>query len=146
MRLYPPSPLTGPRVPMEDCSIGGYSVPKGTRVLVNIWKLHRDPRVWSKPDEFVPGRFMNEHANIEFNAQHFEYIPFGSGRRSCPGMNLGLQMVHLMLARLMQGFDMSTVNNERVDMSEGLGLALHKAKALDVVLAPRLPLDLYEPL
>ncbi|KAJ6926670.1 hypothetical protein NC651_010933 [Populus alba x Populus x berolinensis] len=109
LRLYPPGPLTGIREAMEDCSIGGYDVPKGTRLVVNIWKLHRDPRVWKNPNEFKPDRFLTTHADLDFRGQNMEFIPFSSGRRSCPAINLGLIVVHLTLARILQGFDLTTV-------------------------------------
>ncbi|RVW62150.1 Protopine 6-monooxygenase [Vitis vinifera] len=96
-----------PHEAMEDCHVGGYHISKGTRLLVNAWKLHRDPAVWSNPEEFQPERFLTSHANVDVFGQHFELIPFGSGRRSCPGLNMGLQMLHLTIARLLQGFDMT---------------------------------------
>uniref|UniRef100_A0A6N2KWW0 Cytochrome P450 n=1 Tax=Salix viminalis TaxID=40686 RepID=A0A6N2KWW0_SALVM len=132
LRLYPPGPLTGIREAMEDCSIGGYDVPKGTRVVVNIWKLHRDPRVWENPNEFQPDR-----------GQNMEFIPFSSGRRSCPAINLGLLVVHLTLARILQGFDLTTVAGLPVDMVEGPGIALPKENPLEAVIKPRLGLELY---
>ncbi|CAL8177918.1 unnamed protein product [Prunus armeniaca] len=145
LRVYPPGPLTGLREATEDCHLAGYHVPKGTRLLVNIWKLQRDPSMWANPSEFQPERFMTTHADVEFKGQNnFEYIPFSSGRRSCPGMVFGLQVVQLILARLVQGFDMSRVGDEAVDMREGLGLALPKANPLEALLSPRLPLHLYK--
>ncbi|EFH59844.1 CYP82G1 [Arabidopsis lyrata subsp. lyrata] len=123
-RLYPPAPLTGIREAREDCFVGGYRVEKGTRLLVNIWKLHRDPKIWLDPKTFKPERFMEEKLQCE--KSDFEYIPFGSGRRSCPGINLGLRVVHFVLARLLQGFELRKVSDEPVDMAEGPGLALPK--------------------
>ncbi|WJZ95058.1 hypothetical protein VitviT2T_013853 [Vitis vinifera] len=70
---------------MEDCHVAGYHIPKGTRLFVNAWKLHRDPSVWSDPEDFQLERFLTSHANLDVLGQHFELIPFGSGRRSCPG-------------------------------------------------------------
>ncbi|KAB1225548.1 Cytochrome P450 82G1 [Morella rubra] len=146
MRIYPPGPVTGLREAMEDCTIGGYHVSKGTQLIINIWKLQRDPRVWSNPTEFQPERFMTTHADIDVWGQNFEYIPFSSGRRSCPGITFGLQVVHLALARVLQGFDIATVGGRKVDMREGLGLSLPKADPLEVVLKPRLPMELYNQL
>ncbi|XP_057458015.1 dimethylnonatriene synthase-like [Lotus japonicus] len=145
LRLYPPAPLTGIREATDDCQVAGYQVPKGTRLLINLWKLQRDPQIWSNPDEFQPERFLNAHEDISFQSQDFGFIPFSFGRRSCPGMNFGLQVLHLTLARLLQGFDICTKAGV-VDMIEGLGVALPKANALEVVLEPRLPLKLYESL
>lgn len=133
---------------MEDCLVGGYHVPKGTRLLVNIWKLQRDPQIWANPNEFEPERFMKDHEDVEFRGGlNFEYIPFSYGRRSCPGMTFGLQVVNLTLARLLQGFHVSRAPpGVAVDMSEGLGVALPKLNPLEVMLKPRLPLELYEDL
>lgn len=143
LRLYPPGPLTGIREAMEDCHICGYYVPKGTRLVVNIWKLHRDPRVWKNPDDFQPERFLTTHADLDFRGQDFEFIPFSSGRRSCPAINLGMAVVHLTLARLLQGFDLTTVAGLPVDMNEGPGIALPKLIPLEAVIKPRLGLPLY---
>ncbi|KAI4356349.1 hypothetical protein L6164_000378 [Bauhinia variegata] len=131
---------------MEDCTVAGYHVPKGTRLLINIWMLHRDPQVWSNPDKFQPERFMNTHQNLDYRGQNFEYIPFSSGRRSCPAIMFGTQVVHLTLARLIQGFEMSTVASTPVDMSEGLGVAMPKLNPLEVMLKPRLPSEIYQSL
>ncbi|KAJ7950493.1 putative Cytochrome P450 [Quillaja saponaria] len=146
LRLYPPAPLTGIREAMEDCFVAGYNVRKGTRLLVNIWKLQRDPSIWPNPNEFQPERFMTTHEDIDFRGPNLEYIPFSSGRRSCPGMTFGLQVVHLTLARLIQGFHIKTKDGVLVDMSEGLGVAMPKLKPLEVVLKARLPLELYQSL
>ena len=139
LRLYPPGPLSGPREAGEDCRVGGYDVKKGTRLIVNLWKLHRDSRIWSDPHEFKPERFLGDHANVEFRGQQFEYIPFSAGRRMCPAVSFGLQEVHLTLARVLQGFDMSTPMGVPVDMTEGLGIALPKVCPLEVILTPRIP-------
>lgn len=149
LRLYPPAPLTGIREAMEDCFVGGYFVPKGTRLLINIWKLQRDPQVWSNPNEFLPERFVeDDHKDLDFKGQNFEYIPFSSGRRSCPGTTFGIQVVSLTLARLLQGFDLSAAEDGgvAVDMSEGLGVALQKLNPLKVMIKPRLSSELYEQL
>ena len=142
-RLYPPAPLTGIREATEDCTVANYHIPKGTRLLISIWKLQRDPQIWTNPNNFEPERFMTTHSEMDFRAQNFEYIPFSYGRRSCPGMTSGLLVVHLTLARLLQGFEMSTREGFPVDMSEGLGVALPKLNPLEVMLKPRLPLELY---
>lgn len=148
LRLYPPGPLSVPHLAREDCYVSDYFIPKGTQLFVNIWKLQRDPRVWSEPDKFVPERFLSgDHAGekLEFSSQNFEYTPFGSGRRICPGISLASQVTHLMLARLLQAFDISTASNLPVDMSELVGFNLSRANPLKVLMKPRLPdLALYE--
>jgi cytochrome P450 len=143
LRLYPPGPLSAPREFMEDCTIGGYRVPKGTRLITNIWKIQTDPRIWSDPFKFEPERFLTTQKDVDVRGQHFELIPFGSGRRACPGTSLGLQMVYLALASFLHMFEFSTPSNEPVDMSERFGLANIKATPLEVLITPRLPSDLY---
>ncbi|XP_002862853.2 cytochrome P450 82G1 [Arabidopsis lyrata subsp. lyrata] len=131
-RLYPRAPLTRIREAREDCFVGGYRVEKGIRLLVNIWKLHRDPMIiWPDPKTFKPERFMEEESQC--GKGDFEYIPFISGRRSCPGINLDLRVVHIVLARLLQGFELRKVSGEPLDMAEGPGLALPKINPVEVV-------------
>ncbi|CAN1342410.1 Cytochrome P450 CYP82J17 [Linum perenne] len=136
LRLYPAAPVGVPHEAIEDCSINGYSIPKKTRIFTNLWKLHRDPNVWSDPEEFKPRN--------DYRASQFEYIPFGSGRRSCPGMGFALQVMNLTVARLLQGFSITTLRNEAVDMGEGIGLTLPKAIPLEVRIVPRLIPSLYQ--
>uniref|UniRef100_A0A6N2LEQ2 Cytochrome P450 n=1 Tax=Salix viminalis TaxID=40686 RepID=A0A6N2LEQ2_SALVM len=141
LRLYPPGPLTGIREAMEDCSVGGYDVPKGTRLVVNIWKLHLG--CGKHRTSFSLTGFVATHADLDFRGQNMEFIPFSSGRRSCPAINLGLLVVHLTLARILQGFDLTTVAGLPVDMVEGRGIALPKENPLEAVIKPRLGLELY---
>lgn len=138
LRLYPAAFLGGPRVLSEDCTIAGYHVPKGTWLLINMWKLHRDPNIWSDPCEFRPERFLTpEHKDVDVKGADFELIPFGAGRRSCPGTGLALQMLHMVLAILIQKFELSTPNGAEVDMTESAGLTNDKATPLEVLVAPR---------
>ncbi|PKI31234.1 hypothetical protein CRG98_048374, partial [Punica granatum] len=107
LRLYPAVPLSVPREAMEDCTIGGFHVPAGTCLLVNMWKMHRDPRIW----------FMTTHESLDVKGRDFEYIPFGSGRRMCPGVSFAMQVLHLALARLLHGFELGTLLDLKVDMT-----------------------------
>ncbi|XP_047328532.1 cytochrome P450 CYP82D47-like [Impatiens glandulifera] len=143
LRLYPPAPLASPREVTRDCVVGGYHVAAGTRLFLNVWKLHRDPKIWSEPLEFRPERFMTTHRNIDIRGLNFELIPFGSGRRVCPGINFGMQMGHLVLASLLQSFQLSNPNNELVDMTAVEGLTISKATPLEVIITPKLSGDLY---
>lgn len=144
LRLYPAGPLLGPREALEDCTVAGYNVPAGTRLIVNIWKLQRDPSVWPNPSAFQPERFLSSHAHVDVRGQQFELMPFGSGRRSCPGVSFALQLLHLTFARLLHAFDLATPLGEPVDMSESPGLTIPKATPLEVLLSPRLSAKLYE--
>ncbi|XWS21118.1 hypothetical protein CRYUN_Cryun30bG0028000 [Craigia yunnanensis] len=144
LRLYPAGPLSGAREFTEDCTIGGYLVPKGTRLILNLWKIQTDPQLWSDPLEFKPERFITSHLDIDVKGQDFELIPFGAGRRLCPGINFGLQMTHLVLASLLHAFDIWTPSNEPVDMTGSPGLTNIKATPLEILVKPRLSLSLYQ--
>ncbi|KAH9695840.1 Xanthotoxin 5-hydroxylase CYP82C4 [Citrus sinensis] len=111
LRLCPPLPLSAPREAMEDCTIDGYHIPAGTRLIVNLWKMHRDPSIWANPSEFIPDRFLNENAKLDVNGQDFEFLPFGSGRRKCPGISFALQVQHLTLARLLHAFNLESLRH-----------------------------------
>ncbi|XP_030441049.1 cytochrome P450 CYP82D47-like [Syzygium oleosum] len=144
LRLYPAGPLGVPHESMDDCTVDGYHVPRGTRLLFNLWKIHRDPRIWSDPLEFRPERFLTTHKDFDIRGQNFELIPFGSGRRMCPGINLAMQMMSLSLAALLQGFDITTSADEPVDMAEAIGMTNLKATPLEVLATPRLPEHAYQ--
>ncbi|KAK4404064.1 cytochrome [Sesamum angolense] len=144
LRLYPAGPLGGTREFSEDSHVGGYYVPKGTWLIMNLWKLHRDPNVWpDDPSEFRPERFLSTHKSVDVKGHDFELIPFGAGRRICPGVNLALQMLHFVLASLLHAFEFSTVCDEMVDITESAGLTNMKATPLEVLIAPRLSPTLY---
>ncbi|KAJ0804859.1 putative cytochrome P450 [Helianthus annuus] len=145
LRLYPAGPLLGPREAVEDCTVAGYNVKAGTRLIVNIWKLQRDERVWSDPSAFKPERFMggSDHEHVDLRGQQFVLMPFGTGRRSCPGATFGLHVLHLTLARLVHSFDLGQPGGLPVDMTESPGMTIPKKKPLEVILTPRLPSNLY---
>ncbi|KAL6315464.1 hypothetical protein AAG906_000756 [Vitis piasezkii] len=126
--LYPVVPLSAPHESVEQCTVGGYHVRMARRLMTNIWKIHRDPR---------PERFLTSHKDGDVRGQHFEFIPFGSGRR------IPLQVMELALSSLIHGFDLSTISNDPVDMSESIGLTNLKATPLEVLLHPRLSSHLY---
>ena len=140
LRLYPAAPLSGPREFTEDCTIGGYHVPKGTRLIPNLWKIQTDHHKWSDPLNFKLERFLTTHKDVDFKGQNFKFIPFGSGRRICPGASFGVQMVHLALASFLHMYDISTPSNVKVNMTESFGLTNMKATPLEVLITPRLHL------
>ncbi|XP_031099003.1 cytochrome P450 82A3-like [Ipomoea triloba] len=144
LRLHPPVPLSIPHEAIEDCTINDYHILKGTRIIPNLAKIHRDPKVWAGPNEFRPSRFLTSHKDIDFKDNNFELIPFGGGRRMCPGISLGLQIVHLTLANLIQSFDMKRPAMEPIDMTESPGLTSVKATPFHALLIPHLTLDLYD--
>nr|AYM55623.1 cytochrome p450 [Croton stellatopilosus] len=143
LRLYPSAPLSVPRVCIEDCVVGGYRIPAGTRLFVHISKIQRDPRVWENPLEFQPERFLNTHKDIDVKGQNYELIPFSTGRRICPGAYFALQVLSLSLATLLQAFEIETPLGLPVDMTEGHGINNLKATPLNVLVTPRLPAHLY---
>ncbi|XP_059302458.1 premnaspirodiene oxygenase-like [Lycium ferocissimum] len=108
LRLHPPAPLIAPRECREETNIKGYTIPLKTRVLVNAWAVARDPESWDDPESFIPERF--ENSSIDFTGNHFEFIPFGAGRRMCPGMLFGLANVTYSLAQLLYHFDWEPPN------------------------------------
>nr|XP_043618290.1 cytochrome P450 CYP82D47-like [Erigeron canadensis] len=139
MRLYPAGRLGGMREFSEDCTVVGYHVPKGTWLVTNLWILQQDPEVWSNPSEFRPERFLEgNHKHVDVKGANFELIPFGAGRRSCPGIALGLQILHIVLATFLQHFDLSTPGDLPVDMAETAGLSNAKASPLEVLIIPRM--------
>ncbi|RYR40097.1 hypothetical protein Ahy_A09g045768 [Arachis hypogaea] len=142
LRLYPSGPLLLPHEAREDCYINGYYVPKGTRVFGNVWKLHRDPSIWSEPEKFSPERFINGNGEVDED-HHFKYLPFGLGRRVCPGASLATQVSLITLARFLQAFDFDSPMDEPLDMREGLGLTLPKLTPVKVYLTPRVSNKLY---
>ncbi|RDX71270.1 Cytochrome P450 82A4, partial [Mucuna pruriens] len=144
LRLYPPSPLSGPREFREDCKIGEYHVKKGTRLITNLWKIQTDPSVWPNPLEFKPERFLTTHKDVDVKGRHFELIPFGSGRRICPGITFGLRTAHLTLANLLHCFEVSKISSEPIDMSAAVEITNVKVTPLEVLIKPRLSPSLYE--
>lgn len=135
MRLHPVLPLLVPHMASQHCQISEYDIPSNTQAYVNVWAINRDPIVWDRPLEFCPERFLG--SNMDVRGQHFELLPFGSGRRACPGMNLGLNSVHLMLASLLHAFDWTV--SGAVDMSEKFGIVMTLANPLVANASPRVP-------
>ncbi|KAM0935193.1 putative cytochrome P450 [Dioscorea sansibarensis] len=142
-RLCPGSSNLIKHASKEDCLVGGYYVPAGTHITVNIWKIQRDPTIWDDPLVFKPERFLSKHAElVDVRGMHYELLPFRSGRLACPGSAFALQMMHLLLARFLQGFHVETPGNKPVEINEALGIISYKT--LDVLVTPRLPAKLYE--
>ncbi|KAL8482677.1 hypothetical protein ACS0TY_025638 [Phlomoides rotata] len=130
-RLYPLAPLLVPREAMEKCTLEGYKIEPKTVVYVNAWAVARHPECWENPHEFLPERFLN--SDIDIKGQDFTVIPFGSGRRICPGMSMGLIDVELTIANLLCSFDWELPEGIRVqdvDTDVLPGIAMHKKNAL----------------
>ncbi|XP_062087059.1 trimethyltridecatetraene synthase-like [Humulus lupulus] len=147
MRKHPVAVFLAPHLAREDCHVSGYDIRKSTRVFINTWSLGRDPSVWDQPDEFRPERFLEpEKRGVDIKGQSFELLPFGSGRRMCPGYSLGLKMISSILANLLHGFTWKlpeTMRAEDVGMEEVYGLATVRKVPFVAVMEPRLPVHLY---
>eukprot|EP00249_Psilotum_nudum_P008527 c21341_g1_i1 orf=139-1731(+) len=138
-RLHPPLPMLIPHQSRHDCEVGGYHIPKKTRLIVNVWAIGRDPSVWKRAEEFWPERFMG--SSIDVTGEHFGLLPFGSGRRGCPGINLGLLMVQLLLSNLLHTFEWSVFSGQGVmplDMKEKVSMTI-KGTPLLAIPIPRKP-------
>jgi cytochrome P450 len=134
LRLYLPAPLLVPRESREKCTISGYNIPANTIVYVNAWAIQRDPNVWKNPEEFYPERFLE--SSINFIGQDFELIPFGAGRRICPGMSLGVASIEIILANLLFSFDWKLPHGlviEDIDIEMLLGITQHKKNPLCLI-------------
>ncbi|KAM0872956.1 hypothetical protein ACQ4PT_038408 [Festuca glaucescens] len=115
----------------DRCS---YSVPAGTRIHVNVWAMGRDPDIWDGPEDFYPERFQD--ADVDFRGSHSELLPFGSGRRACPAIAMGVANVEFVLANLLYCFDWElpeVVKEEDIDMEETGQLVFRKKVPLLVV-------------
>lgn len=126
-RLHPPSVMLIPHLTMKHCKIGGYDISPNTRIHVNAWALGRDPKAWKNPEEFYPERFVD--SDIDFRGQHYGFVPFGAGRRICPGLTLGATSVEFILSNLLYCFDWelpSGMKNEDISIEEEVGLTVHK--------------------
>ncbi|KAM5565785.1 hypothetical protein ABKV19_019686 [Rosa sericea] len=134
LRLYPPIPLLGVREASEDCVVGGFDVPCGAMMVINAWAIHRDPELWNEPTKFKPERFEGWSGE---GPQGYKLIPFGGGRRGCPGAGLANRFIGLVLGSLIQSFEWERISEEKVDMSEGLGLTMPKIKPLEALCKPR---------
>ncbi|XXG59493.1 hypothetical protein AAC387_Pa04g1568 [Persea americana] len=138
LRVHPSVPLLVPRECTEQCKINGYDIPLKTRIFINVWALMRDQELWRNPDEFWPERFAD--TSFDFKGQNLQYIPFGSGRRICPGIFFATATTEFALASLLHSFDWGLphgMREEDIDMNEALGLALHKKCALHLIATPR---------
>ncbi|XP_015080791.1 isoflavone 2'-hydroxylase-like [Solanum pennellii] len=134
MRLYPPVPLLLPHYSTEDCTVGGYDVPKHTMLLINAWAVHRDPKVWDDPEKFKPERFEATEGETErFN---YKLIPFGMGRRACPGTDMGLRAVSLALGALIQCFEWQIEEEESLEASYHARMSMQN-KPLKAICTPR---------
>lgn len=140
LRLHPPAPLLG-RESRERCIISGYEIPYKTKIVINAWALGRDPEVWgANADCFQPERFIG--SSTDFKGTNFEFLPFGAGRRICPGISFSLPNMELVLAQLLYHFDWELPNGakmEELDMSETYKVSCRRSNDLFLVATPVIP-------
>ncbi|KAK3156656.1 hypothetical protein QOZ80_2AG0110110 [Eleusine coracana subsp. coracana] len=138
LRLHPPAPLLAPHCSMTDVHINGYTVPANIPIIINAWALGRDATVWEDAEDFKPERFMDtgSDADINFKGNDFQFVPFGSGRRICPGMNFSISTLEIMLANLVYRFNWevpAAKEKANVDMTEVFWLTVHRKEKLLLV-------------
>ncbi|KAL0921502.1 hypothetical protein M5K25_008580 [Dendrobium thyrsiflorum] len=134
LRLHPPAPLLLPRLCRETVELAGYIIPAGSRVLINAWAIMRDPKYWKDPEIFRPERF--EETTLDFGVANFEFIPFGGGRRICPGVTFALASMELWLAQLLFYFDWELPGGRSIqdlDVEEACSLSLTRKNDLFLV-------------
>lgn len=129
-RLHPALPLLLPRRPSEPCKVAGYTIPKDSKIFINVWAIQRDPQLWENALEFKPERFLNEPGKWDFSGNNFQYLPFGSGRRICAGLPLAEKMLLYILASLLHSFDWQPTETKEADFSEKFGVVMRKSKPL----------------
>jgi len=133
-RLHPALPFILPRETMSHVKIQGYDIPPKTQIQINVWTIGRDPKRWTDPEDFIPERFTN--SSVDFRGQHFELLPFGSGRRMCPAMPMGVATVELGLMNLLYFFDWALpdgMNFGDIDMEETGNISIVKKVPLQLV-------------
>ncbi|XVF03642.1 hypothetical protein REPUB_Repub05bG0010700 [Reevesia pubescens] len=136
-RMRPSVPLLLPRECNQACEINGYEVAPKTRVLINAWALGRDPDYWNEPDKFYPERFLD--GSVDYTGTNYEFIPFGAGRRICPGITFATPNLELPLAQLLFHFDLKLPNGikgEDLEMTEVFGMTVKRKNDLVVVPIP----------
>ncbi|KAL7138877.1 hypothetical protein ABFS83_09G012200 [Erythranthe nasuta] len=132
LRLHTPIPLLVPRVARKDVKVMGYDISAGTMVMTNGWAIGRDPASWNEPEKFDPDRFLD--SRVDYQGLDFELIPFGAGRRGCPGISFAMATNAFLLANLLREFDWALPDDvEDLDMSEGPGVVMHKVVPLVAV-------------
>ena len=136
LRLHPTIP-TMVRESSERCNVSGFDIPAKTILYVNFWSMNRNPKLWENPLEFKPERFMSEGNKFDIRGQNFQFIPFGFGRRACPGVSFALQVVPTNLAAIIQCFELKVGGNGTVNMEEKASTTLPRAHPLMCVPIPR---------
>ncbi|KAH6810869.1 cinnamate-4-hydroxylase [Perilla frutescens var. frutescens] len=138
LRLRMAIPLLVPHMNLQDAKLGGFDIPAESKILVNAWWLANNPAQWNKPEEFRPERFLEEESKVEANGNDFRYLPFGVGRRSCPGIILALPILGITLGRLVQNFHLlPPPGHSKLDTTEKGGqFSLHILNHSTILMNP----------
>lgn len=131
LRLHPPAPFLLPHRALASCEVMNYTIPVDAQVLVNVWALGRDPTFWEDPLQFKPERFLD--STLDYKGNDYGFLPFGAGRRICPGIPMAAKHVPLVLASLVHFFDWSLpgeIDPNGLDMSEKFAVTLQKEQPL----------------
>lgn len=138
LRLHPPAPLAMPHASVEECTLGGYRIPKNTTTYINLWAIGRDPKCWENPNQFNPKRFID--SKVTYYGQDYNFLPFSSGRRGCPGVHVAVATLKLILANLLHCFNWSPppgVHHQEIDMADRVGVVCARISPLLVSVTPR---------
>lgn len=138
LRLHPPAPLLIARETMSHFKINDYNIYPKTLIQINAWAIGRDPKYWENPEAFSPERFID--STVDFKGQHFEFLPFGAGRRGCPGLYMGTVTSEILLANLLYCFDWKLPDGMKeadINMEELAGHCLTLSKKTPLLLVPK---------
>ncbi|KAL8197829.1 hypothetical protein R6Q57_030187, partial [Mikania cordata] len=138
LRLHAPLPLLLAREARDRVNLMGYDIPPRTQVIINAWAIGRDPVSWKEPEEFSPERFFNNP--VEYKGLHYEFLPFGAGRRGCPGLQFAIVLIELILANIVYKFNFELPNGVKdvdLDMTEANGVTVQRKNPLMVMASPR---------
>ncbi|XP_054816732.1 cytochrome P450 71D10-like [Prosopis cineraria] len=134
--MHPPVPLLVPRENSEGCEINGYEIPAKTKIIINAWAIGRDPKYWNEPEKFVPERFLDTKVDYNLKDSNFKFIPFGAGRRICPGITFATPVLELLISNLLYHFDWKLSNGmkpKELDVEESFGATMRRKNDLYVV-------------
>nr|GMD80014.1 probable (S)-N-methylcoclaurine 3'-hydroxylase isozyme 2 [Ipomoea batatas] len=136
LRLHPPAPLLLPHRAIQACQVMDYTIPKDAQILINVWAVQRDASIWDEPLKFRPERFLGETGCLDFKGNDFEFLPFGAGRRICPGLPMAAKTIPLVLASMIHSFDWSLPDGQNpkdLNMNEKFGVTLQKEQPLFLI-------------
>lgn len=139
LRLHPPAPLALPHKALETCQVMNYTIPKNAQVLLNVWAIGRDPSIWEESLLFKPERFLS--SKVDYKGNDFEFLPFGGGRRICPGLPMATRTIPLILVSLIHFFDWSLPDGKHpseMNMQEKFGVTMQMEHPLSLLLKTRI--------